>query len=73
VEALQTFVAALQINPGDRTTIRNCAQIFASFGQIADARALYSSYLAGHPEDKEFAQALADLDHGVEKELALAA
>jgi tetratricopeptide (TPR) repeat protein len=73
VEALQTFVAALQINPGDRATIRNCAQIFASFGQIADARALYMSYLSGHPEDREIVDAVANLERGVEGELALAA
>jgi len=69
-EALQMFVAALQLDPSNRRSIANCAHVLDAFGQRSDAQALYRNYMDAHPDDTDFAEALSGLAD--ERQLAAA-
>ncbi|MEO7720220.1 MAG: tetratricopeptide repeat protein [Capsulimonas sp.] len=60
-EALRSFMTALELDPTNRDTILNCADVALAFGQNADAEALCQSYLASHPDDAEVAALLAEM------------
>jgi hypothetical protein len=56
--AVRAFLAAMQIDPLDRTTVLNCGDVMAALGQTEDARMLYQGYLNRRPNDAEFQLAL---------------
>lgn len=70
-EAMQMFVAAMQIAPSDRRSLANCAIVLKAFGRQADAHAIYQNYIDTHPDDSDFAEALSNLGDG--QDLAAAA
>lgn len=59
--AVKHFVKALEIDPLNRNTILNCADVFKSLQRLEDARQIYSSYLKRNPDDKEITGALLQL------------
>lgn len=64
-EALNICITALQINPFDRTSVKNSASILAAFGQKNEAGMLYKNYLSTNPNDIEFQEALTKLNGGL--------
>jgi len=59
--AVKHFVKALEIDPLNRNTILNCADVFKSLQRFEDARQIYSSYLKRNPDDTEIKSALLQL------------
>jgi radical SAM superfamily enzyme YgiQ (UPF0313 family) len=51
--SLEYLASALQINPDNRRTIIDGGEILKSLHQWDNARAVYSSYVARHPDDQE--------------------
>jgi tetratricopeptide (TPR) repeat protein len=60
-EALSMCVAALQIDPFDRSTVKNSAYILSEFGQRDEAKMVYCNYLNRNPNDFEIKEAIDNL------------
>ncbi len=69
--AVKHFVKALEIDPLNRITILNCADVFKILQRFEDARQIYSSYLKRNPDDKEIKSALLQLpqEHNASQEI----
>lgn len=61
-EAIAHFMKALEIDPTDRDTILNCAELLKNLEKFEDARDIYLSYLQKHPDDEEVEKALTELE-----------
>ena len=60
-KAVECLIKALEIDPDNRQTIRNCGDIYQALNRTEDARAIYASYLQRHPNDMEISQLLREL------------
>jgi len=69
--AVKHFVKALEIEPLNRNTILNCADVFKSLQRFEGARQIYSSYLKRNPDDTEIKSALLQLqpEHKASQEI----
>jgi predicted Zn-dependent protease len=56
--AISEFEAALKIDPNDRETELELAQLYTTAGKPAEAQALYKSLLSANPNDAELHHAL---------------
>lgn len=53
-DALNSLTRALELEPGDRETVLECARVFEALGKRDFAEEVLRSYLDKHPEDEEF-------------------
>ena len=59
-EALDHLAKAFELDPDDRNTVMNCAEIFKCLNRHEDAGKIYLSYLENHPNDMEISRAMAE-------------
>jgi len=60
-KALRYLAEAVELDPRHRDVVVNAGQILTALGQVADAEALYTTYLLGHPQDIEVSELLVRL------------